>query len=156
MFQFTAFPLHDYGFIMQWLRFAQPGFPIRISPDRWLCASTRSFSQLFTSFIGSWCQGIHPLLLLAWPCLKKLDSRKKFFMPTKGWFFSVEENFSKRKLRSVKKNQMKSIFSLLWFFQPPRLSIFLISTSLAWDWMIYVNNYGKTFLLSMLLVAVFC
>ena len=30
-------------------------------------APNRSLSQLITSFIGTWCQGIHPALLLAWP-----------------------------------------------------------------------------------------
>ena len=42
------------------------GFPIRISPDRSLFAAPRGFSQLVTSFFGSWCQGIHLMLLLAW------------------------------------------------------------------------------------------
>ena len=43
------------------------GFPIRKSPDHSLCAAPRSLSQLVTSFIGSWCQGIPLALLLAWP-----------------------------------------------------------------------------------------
>ena len=43
-----------------------PGFPIRKSADQRLFATTRSLSQLVTSFFGSWCQGIHPTLLLAW------------------------------------------------------------------------------------------
>ena len=43
------------------------GFPIRKSPDRWIFAPPRSLSQLVTSFIGSWCQGIPLALLLAWP-----------------------------------------------------------------------------------------
>ena len=30
-------------------------------------APNRSLSQLIASFIGTWCQGIHPALLLAWP-----------------------------------------------------------------------------------------
>ena len=38
------------------------GFPIQISPDQWIFAPPRSFSQLITSFIGSQCQGIHPAL----------------------------------------------------------------------------------------------
>ena len=42
------------------------GFPIRISTDRGLFAAPRSFSQLVTSFIGSWCQGIPFMLFLAW------------------------------------------------------------------------------------------
>ena len=40
---------------------------IRKSPDHWLCAPTRSLSQLITSFIGSWCQGIHHAPFVAWP-----------------------------------------------------------------------------------------
>ena len=40
------------------------GFPIQISPDQWIFAPPRSFSQLITSFIGSQCQGIHPALLM--------------------------------------------------------------------------------------------
>ena len=46
------------------LKFFQPGFPIRISPDLWIFAPPRSFSQLITSFIGSQCQGIHPTLFI--------------------------------------------------------------------------------------------
>ena len=42
-------------------------FLIRRSPDLWLCAPTRSLSQLITSFIGSWCQGIHHAPFVAWP-----------------------------------------------------------------------------------------
>ena len=30
-------------------------------------APNRSLSQLIASFFGTWCQGIHPALLLAWP-----------------------------------------------------------------------------------------
>ena len=43
------------------------GFPIRKSPDQCSFAAPRSLSQLITSFIGSWCQGIPLALLLAWP-----------------------------------------------------------------------------------------
>ena len=42
------------------------GFPIRISTDLCLFAAPRSFSQLVTSFFGSWCQGIPLVLFLAW------------------------------------------------------------------------------------------
>ena len=38
---------------------------IRISTARWIFAPPRSFSQLITSFIGSWCLGILPTLLVA-------------------------------------------------------------------------------------------
>ena len=33
--------------------YPQPGFPIQKSPDQWIFAPPRSFSQLITSFIGS-------------------------------------------------------------------------------------------------------
>ena len=41
-------------------------FHIRKSADRSLFAAPRSLSQLVTSFFGSWCQGIHLMLLFAW------------------------------------------------------------------------------------------
>ena len=61
---FPRFPSIRYGLAYGYLRFAQVGFPIRISPDQWIFAPPRSFSQLITSFIGSQCQGIHPALLM--------------------------------------------------------------------------------------------
>ena len=42
------------------------GSPIRKSADQWLFAPPRSLSQLVTSFVGSCCQGIRLMLLLAW------------------------------------------------------------------------------------------
>ena len=41
------------------------GFPIRKSPDQRLFAAHRSLSQLTTSFIDSWRQGIHRTPLVA-------------------------------------------------------------------------------------------
>ena len=41
------------------------GCPIRTSADHSLLAAPRGFSQPSTSFIGSWCQGIHRAPLLA-------------------------------------------------------------------------------------------
>ena len=62
------------------------GFPIRKSPDRSSFAAPRSLSQLITSFIGSWCQGIPLALFLAWPikafALQVLTIRKVHFL----WF----------------------------------------------------------------------
>ena len=43
----------------------QVGFPIRKSPDQCLFAAPRSLSQLITSFVGSWCQGIRPAPFIA-------------------------------------------------------------------------------------------
>ena len=45
-------PGSRYGLALGRLRFTQPGFPIRRSPDRWIFAPPRSFSQLITSFFG--------------------------------------------------------------------------------------------------------
>ena len=45
------------------------GFPIRKSPDHCSFAAPRSLSQLITSFIGSWCQGIPLALFFAWPLI---------------------------------------------------------------------------------------
>ena len=47
------------------IRLLVPGFPIRISMDRCMLTAPHGLSQLTTSFVGSWCQGIHPALLLA-------------------------------------------------------------------------------------------
>ena len=45
--------------------FNPPGFPIRTSPDQFLFADPRSFSQLTTSFIASGSQGILRSLLFS-------------------------------------------------------------------------------------------
>ena len=66
MFQFGRFPSYNYGFIVRSPILHRRGFPIRISADQSLFAAPRSFSQLVTSFFGSWCQGIHPVLFFAW------------------------------------------------------------------------------------------
>ena len=39
-------------------------FHIRKSPDQRIFAPSRGLSQLVTSFIGDWCQGIRPALLV--------------------------------------------------------------------------------------------
>ena len=62
MFQFTGFPSIRYGLAYGWQESVLPGFPIQKSPDQWIFAPPRSFSQLITSFFGSQCQGIHPTL----------------------------------------------------------------------------------------------
>ena len=64
---FTSLSLLDpaYVFSRSFPRFAQEGFPIRRSPDLRLCAAPRSLSQLATSFIACFCQGIHRAPLVA-------------------------------------------------------------------------------------------
>jgi hypothetical protein len=58
-------PAPTYVFSRAYLGFAQVGFPIRKSPDQRLCAAPRSLSQLATSFIACFCQGIHRAPLVA-------------------------------------------------------------------------------------------
>ena len=67
MFQFTGFPLPRlFDSAGSDMALPMPGFPIRKSTDRRLLTPPRGLSQLITSFVGSWCQGIHHMLLLAW------------------------------------------------------------------------------------------
>ena len=60
MFQFPSFALA----IRQCRAFNPTGCPIRTSPDLYLFAVPRSFSQLTTSFFASESLGIHLTLLL--------------------------------------------------------------------------------------------
>ena len=46
------------------------GYPIRKSPDHSVFAAPRSLSQLITSFIACWHQGIHHVLLVACSILR--------------------------------------------------------------------------------------
>ncbi len=55
----------DYGFIGPYVGFTHVGFPIRKSPDQSLLAAPRGLSQLATSFIACFCQGIHHAPLVA-------------------------------------------------------------------------------------------
>ena len=57
MFQFPGFAPPTYEFSRQYPKGV--GCPIRISTDQSLLAAPRGFSQRATSFIASWCQGIH-------------------------------------------------------------------------------------------------
>ena len=66
MFQFTWFASYSYELAIGYLTV---GFPIRISTGQWIFAPLRSFSQLVTSFVASWCLGIHLVLFLTWPLL---------------------------------------------------------------------------------------
>ena len=59
MFQFTGFPSIRYGLAYGYVQSLYVGFPIQISPDHRLFAAPRSFSQLITSFVASYSQGIH-------------------------------------------------------------------------------------------------
>ena len=62
MFQFPGFASSTYVFSEQYP--IGVGCPIRISTDQCLLAAPRGFSQRATSFIASWCQGIHRMPFL--------------------------------------------------------------------------------------------
>jgi hypothetical protein len=55
----------NYVFIRSYKGFTLVGFPIRKSPDQSLLAAPRGLSQLATSFIACFCQGIHHAPLVA-------------------------------------------------------------------------------------------
>ena len=89
-------------------------FHIRISADRSLFAAPRSFSQLITSFIGSWCQGIRLMLLFAWTFLSVIAL-------TITWFSSFFLNclsFIKTFFRLFLSLQLKDFPFVHWFFPP--------------------------------------
>ena len=67
MFQFPGFPPIRYGLAYGCTGCTCTGCPIQKSADQWLCAPPRGLSQLVTSFIGSWCQGIRPVPFLLDP-----------------------------------------------------------------------------------------
>ena len=64
-FTSPRFASPDYEFIRSILVLSPGGCPIRKSAGQSLFAAHRSLSQLSTSFIASWHQGIHRLLLVA-------------------------------------------------------------------------------------------
>jgi hypothetical protein len=61
MFQFPGFASPHYVFMRRYPKGV--GFPIRTSMDQSLLAAPHGFSQRATSFIASWCQGIHRMPL---------------------------------------------------------------------------------------------
>ena len=66
MFQFPRLASRTYVFSTGSPGFARRGCPIRRSTGSLLPAN-RGLSQVATSFIASWCQGIHRIPLIAWP-----------------------------------------------------------------------------------------
>ena len=67
MFQFSPFASRWLWIHQLMVGIPHTGCPIRKSPDHGLLAASRGFSQLSTSFIASRRQGIHHVLLVAWP-----------------------------------------------------------------------------------------
>ena len=63
MFQFSRFASLSYEFRQQYPTSGM-GFPIRKSPDQSFLLAPRSLSQVNTSFIAFYCQGIHRVHLI--------------------------------------------------------------------------------------------
>src|ERR1700710_2893154 len=85
MFHFPAFPPHTLYIQMR----VTPHNGCRVSPfgnPRITARLTapRGLSQPPTSFIGSWCQGIHRMLLITWPHKNRTPTpgRKQLCGPT--------------------------------------------------------------------------
>ena len=93
------------------------GFPIRKSPDLCSFAAPRSLSQLVTSFIGSWCQGIPLAHFLAWPGQNDLSfqssqlNRKVHLVLYYSWIMQahLSRSFSLAKIAFT----LKKIYPLL-------------------------------------------
>ena len=65
MFQFTpSSGITLWIHVMSHENLPHAGFPIRKSMDQCIFAAPHGLSQLVTSFVGDWCQGIHPALLV--------------------------------------------------------------------------------------------
>ena len=110
------------------------GFPIRISTGRSSFAAHRSFSQLTTSFFGSWCQGIRPVLLLALSLRTQYHSRqgncRVHLLFLFSWYWSFHTYFSMHELLKSIEIVIGNISALRFYASLPTiLSIFLMSFS---------------------------
>jgi hypothetical protein len=65
MFQFPGFALLALCIQTRMIGSLLSGFPIQIPPDQSLLPAPRGFSQAATSFVASYCQGIHPVRLIS-------------------------------------------------------------------------------------------
>ena len=91
MFQFPSFPSCTYVFSTWSQALRLRGSPIRKSADRGLFAAPRGLSQLVTSFVGSWCQGIHLMLFIAWTSFvlfSCLSFANNFVLQWKSFWFA--------------------------------------------------------------------
>ena len=141
MFQFPEFPAYTYVFSIRFIVLHYEGFPIRISTDQGSFAAPRSFSQLVTSFFGSWCQGIHLMLFFAWTFL---------FLGSRSSLNCL--SFIKQIIDSV-------INSLVKRFYPFNLNLFppfgeIVIYPYFWkDLWIWLNLFNKSFCLCPLICS---
>ena len=133
MFQFPSFPSCNYVFIAGSQALRLRGSPIRISADRSLFAAPRSFSQLITSFVGSWCQGIHLMLFLAWTSLLVLHiawvsqiifyNEKAIFITFFSWFSACVSTCGQIVVFHDFQKDLQLFLISIFFFNPVKLSV---------------------------------
>ena len=137
MFHFPGFPSCNYGFITRSAVLHCRGCPIRISMDQSLFAAPHSFSQLVASFIGSWCQGIHPMLFFAW-----ISSKHKPFGLCL-WFSFLWIAWVSSKQISVR--IISDSLHLKRFSSSPVLNLSPPELSFECSWKLYfLPKFGKT------------
>ena len=145
-------------------------FLIRKSSDQSLRATPRSLSQLITSFIGSWCQGIPLALFLAWPrrnqhplhsvsvassrCRRKLHSAPLFLLSnsnplTPGFEFvrdAVLGSLLFLTQSTILEKSMLLVLYYSWIMQAHyRISVFLAKIVFLPLQMIFKMSICKTF-----------
>ena len=135
------------------------GFPIRKSPDHCSFAAPRSLSQLITSFIGSWCQGIPLALFLAWSSSKWWISLRQLHPfsssnqnpLTLGFWFVKRTAFTDQrphyffKSHYIRKVQLVLYYS--WIMQAHVLEDFSFSKNCIFThFRFYTQNLWKMFL----------
>lgn len=158
MFQFTWFASYSYELAIGYLAV---GFPIRISTGHKIFAPLRSFSQLVTSFIASWCLGILLVLFLTWPLLINISVYfqfnclfKKFWLVFKLLWFSsfFKEGFLTTFVILVEIRRFELLTSCLQgrrspnWANPPK-SVLLLTTFIKYHIIRIMSIYFQIFLL---------
>ena len=118
-------------------------FHIRIPADRSLFAAPRGFSQLIASFFGFRCQGIHPVLFLAWTSSNNPWFSMIFYITLDllefvfAWVSQIGLFVLSYILRSI-----VSLFTLVWkdlFLSLKNLSFCLsLNHTFAWFWFAFL------------------
>ena len=90
MFQFPAYaPAYS-----RRRAFNPPGFPIRTSPDQFLFADPRSFSQLTTSFVASGSQGILRSLFFSFSYFIQVNTLRHLRLNSYSFAFEIAVPYS--------------------------------------------------------------
>ena len=102
MFQFSGFASVSYVFTQRWRAYAR-----RVSPfgHLWITAclqAPQSFSHATTSFIASYCLGIHRMRLFTWPYNPNTSGSSRFRLIDRLYFgYIVADMFADFCLRTI-------------------------------------------------------